>query len=76
MRVLIDTNVVLDHLLDRQPFAIDATALWEANARGQCESYVSAITPVNIFYIARKLKDANTARLIVASLLAACRLFP
>jgi predicted nucleic acid-binding protein len=73
MRVLIDTNVALDHLLDRQPFAADATAIWEANARGQCEAYVSAITPVNVFYIARKLKDANTARLIVASLLAACR---
>jgi predicted nucleic acid-binding protein len=73
MRALINTNVVLDHLLDRQPFAADATALWVANARGQFEAYISAITPINVFYIARKLKDANTARIIVTSLLAACR---
>ena len=35
MRALLDTNVALDHLLDRPPFAADATALWQANAAGR-----------------------------------------
>lgn len=72
-RVLLDTNVVLDFLLDRAPFADAAAALWQANDDGRIEAYVSAITPVNVFYIARKLKGLETARQLVESLLLACR---
>ena len=55
-RILLDTNVVLDFLLDRVPFADAAATLWQANDAGKITAYVSAITPVNVFYIARKLK--------------------
>ncbi len=72
-RVLLDTNVVLDFLLERMPFADAAAALWQANEDGRLEAYVSVITPVNVFYIARKLKDVRAARRMVESLLAACR---
>jgi predicted nucleic acid-binding protein len=72
-RVLLDTNVVLDFLLDRAPFADAAAALWQANDDGQIEAYVSVVTPVNVFYIARKLKGAATARQLVESLLSTCR---
>jgi predicted nucleic acid-binding protein len=47
-RVLLDTNVVLDFLLDRAPFADAAAALWQANDEGRVEAYVSVITPVNV----------------------------
>ncbi len=73
-RVLLDTNVVLDFLLDRAPFADAAAALWKANEQGRIEVYVSVITPVNIYYIARKLKGATAARRLVESLLAACHI--
>ena len=63
MRVLLDTNVVLDFLLDREPFADAAAALWEAGRNGQIENYVSALTPVNVFYIARKLKGVTDGHL-------------
>ncbi len=72
-RVLLDTNVVLDFLLDRAPFADGAAALWQANEQGRIEAFVSVITPVNVFYIARKLKGAELARQLVESLLAACQ---
>ncbi|MDW8215908.1 MAG: PIN domain-containing protein, partial [Roseiflexaceae bacterium] len=36
-------------------------------------AYVSAITPVNIFYIARKLKGVDLARQAVAGLLNECQ---
>lgn len=74
MRVLLDTNVVLDFLLDREPFAESAAAVWEANRRGEIVSYVSAITPVNVFYIARKLKGGEEARRVVEGLLVECRI--
>ncbi len=72
-RVLLDTNVILDFLLDRAPFAEPAAALWQANEDGQIKAYVSVITPVNVFYIARKLQGAEIARRLVESLLIACQ---
>lgn len=73
MRVLLDTNVVLDFLLDREPFADAAAQVWEAHRHGKIVAYVSAITPVNIFYIARKLKGVDMARQAVAGLLHECQ---
>lgn len=69
MRVMLDTNIVLDHLLNRMPWADDATALWLANSVGDFDAFVSAITPVNVFYVARKAVGAVLARRITASLL-------
>jgi len=76
MRVLLDTDVVLDLLLDRPGFADHAAAIWEANEQGRLEAHVSAITPVNVYYIARKLKGAEKARQAVAELLSALRVCP
>ncbi len=73
MRALLDTDVILDILLDREPFAEAASALWQANQHGDFEGYISAITPINVFYIARKLKGAEIARRAVTDLLAGLR---
>ncbi len=71
MRVMLDTNVVLDHLLNRAPWADDATALWRANRAGDFDAFVSAITSVNVFYVARKAVGAVLARRTTESLLTA-----
>lgn len=73
MRALFDTDVLLDLLLDRKPFADAAAALWQAHQEGKFEGYISAITPVNVFYIARKLKGADMARRAVKELLGGLR---
>lgn len=73
-RVLLDTNVVLDYLLDRAPFADPAAILWDAGEAGRLVIYVSIITPINVFYIARKLKGSAEARQITASLLESSRI--
>ena len=71
MRVLLDTNIILDLLLKRQPFAQDAAAIWDANRQGRCEGYVSAITPVTVFYVARKMAGVAEAQRMVAEILRA-----
>ena len=71
MRVLFDTNIILDLFLDRAPFADDAAELWQANADGRLEGFVSAITPVNLFYIARRLRERSIAFQAVGAVLAA-----
>ncbi len=76
MRVLLDTNVVLDHLMNREPWANDATALWQASSAGDFDAFISAMTPVNIFSIARKSSGIVLARQIVMSLLAAADVCP
>ena len=43
MRVLIDTDVILDHLLERRPFAQAAGELLELNAQGVFDGYVSGM---------------------------------
>lgn len=76
IRALIDTDVILDVLLARQEFVAAASAIWQAQSEGLFEGYISAITPVNVFYIARKLKGAEVARSAVTELLNGWRICP
>jgi predicted nucleic acid-binding protein len=52
VRVLIDTNVLLDFLLQRELFFQDAERLFQAIDSGQIVGYVTATTLTDIFYIA------------------------
>jgi predicted nucleic acid-binding protein len=71
MRVLLDTDVVLDHLLERVPFAETAGKLLELNVLGAFDGYISAITPINIFYIGRKFMGRDELRQALQDLLLA-----
>lgn len=70
MRILIDTNVILDIFLDREPFVNDAGLIWKAHEEERLTAYISAITPVNLFYIARKLQGREIATRAVHRLVA------
>ncbi|CDM93499.1 PIN domain-containing protein [Limnospira fusiformis KN01] len=54
MRVLIDTNILLDFLLQREPFFHDAERMFQAIDSGQIVGYATATTLTDIFYIARR----------------------
>jgi predicted nucleic acid-binding protein len=69
MKVLIDTNIILDLVLDRQPYSIEAKNIWDANSTGLYEGYLSAITPINVHYFVRKFKGAELADQVVQELL-------
>ena len=76
MRVLLDTDVVLDYWLEREPFAQPASQLLELNAQGVFDAYISGITPVNIFYIARKSLAHERLRQAIDDLLLTMRVCP
>lgn len=76
MNVLLDTNILLDHFLARQPFDALALAIWRANEQGRFAGYFSGITTVNLFYVARKEIGRRRAQEAVAELLAAMRVAP
>lgn len=69
MRVLLDTNVVLDFFLERQPFHADAKKIFLRAAQKRVEIYVSPITPVNVFYTVRKEKGKDVAFQAIEKLL-------
>lgn len=76
MRVLLDTDVILDYLLGREPFSQTAGKLLELNAQGAFDGYMSGITPINVFYIARKIMERDKLRQALNDLLLALRVCP
>jgi predicted nucleic acid-binding protein len=64
MQILFDTNVLLDVLLDRQPWVMESKQLWDANDQGKIFGYLTASSLTDIFYIARR--HAGHARAIEA----------
>ncbi|HVA50683.1 MAG TPA: PIN domain-containing protein [Pirellulales bacterium] len=76
MRVLLDTNVVLDSLLARAPWHVDADEILRRSQPGVLDLAVSALTVANLFYIGRKLVGAAQARLDVQRCLAAFEILP
>jgi predicted nucleic acid-binding protein len=61
MKVFFDTNILLDVLMDRAPFARDSATVWSLAETGQIGGYISAISFNNIYYIIHKLRDHQTA---------------
>lgn len=77
MRVLIDTNIVLDFLLQREPFFQDAELLFQTIDVGQVIGYVTATTLTDIFYIARRhTRNPEQARQAVSETLTAMAICP
>ncbi|HEX8649568.1 MAG TPA: PIN domain-containing protein [Pyrinomonadaceae bacterium] len=76
MRVLFDTDLVLDLVLDREPFVEEAAALFVLHEQGRINGYISGITLVNVFYLTRKFKGMVAASEAVKELLAALNVCP
>ena len=70
MKLLIDTNVVLDVLLRREPFFRTAAEVLNLTQRDDVREYVSASAITDIYYIANKqLKDRAAVRDLLERLL-------
>ena len=68
-RILFDTNIVLDILLDRQPHVEASAAAWAAVETGIAEGMLAAHAVTTIHYLVRKeLGDIKTRRIISAIL--------
>ncbi|NJL54729.1 PIN domain-containing protein [bacterium] len=77
MKILIDTNVILDFLLQREPFFQDAERLFQAIGDGEVVGYVTATTLTDIFYIARRhTQSLDKAKQAVAETLTAMAVCP
>ncbi|OKH17576.1 PIN domain-containing protein [[Limnothrix rosea] IAM M-220] len=77
MKILFDTNILLDFLLQREPFFTEVAPLFKAIATGQIIGHVTATTITDIFYIARKhTKSIVKARQSIATILVSFDICP
>ena len=61
MKYFLDTNVLLDALLQRDPFAPASTAIWAAIEERKIEGFVAAHAVTTIFYLVRKHRGNDAA---------------
>ncbi|RZK13372.1 MAG: PIN domain-containing protein [Hymenobacter sp.] len=64
----LDTNVVLDFLARREPFAEAALAIFRAGLEKRATLYVASLSFSNLYYTLRKQTDPKTARALMAHL--------
>lgn len=69
MKVLFDTNVILDVLLDREPFAEDAALLLAKVEQSEIIGFICATTITTIHYLATKALGPQVAAGHIQSLL-------
>ena len=62
MKVLVDTNVILDVLLDRQPFSKDATRILALVEESKIEGFLCATTVTTVDYLLGRALTAMKAR--------------
>ncbi len=76
MKVLFDTNVLLDLILDREPFAGLAAALVAEVERGYLQGYLCATTITTIDYLTAKALGNRVAVEAVRKLLSVFEIAP
>ena len=71
-RILVDTNVLLDYLLTREPFYGDAEKIIHGCVDGKAKGCIAAHSISNMFFILRKDYSAEERREVLSSL---CSIF-
>ncbi|MCB1214680.1 MAG: PIN domain-containing protein [Deltaproteobacteria bacterium] len=68
MKILFDTNIILDVLLLRKPFVKDALALLAFVEKGLLKGFISSTAVTTIYYLARKKYSAAKVRNLLQDL--------
>ncbi|MSU64438.1 MAG: PIN domain-containing protein [Pedosphaera sp.] len=67
-KIFLDTDVALDHLADRQPFAEYAHRILALAEKGELTVCLSSLSFSNLYYILRKLKGHADAMAVLGKL--------
>ncbi|MDJ0901856.1 MAG: PIN domain-containing protein [Xenococcus sp. MO_188.B8] len=73
MKVLLDTNVILDFALERQPWFVDSEEIIYLAEQKQITAYISASTISDIYYILRKIKGKELALDFLKNIISICQ---
>lgn len=76
MKVLIDTNVIIDVLTGRSPHFEDSSRVLDHAERGDCIAWVCATTVTTIFYLVRRHLGAAATVEKIQDLVSICAVAP
>lgn len=68
-KVFLDTNIILDLLLDRKPFSDDVAHLLEIANELTIQICVSAVTITDVYYVVAKFEGSKVANTKTAKIL-------
>ena len=69
MKIVLDTDVILDVLLDREPFSEPAARLFSLAERGRLSGFICATSVTTVYYLASKVAGSAKAKRLVGRLL-------
>ncbi|MGJ8638803.1 MAG: PIN domain-containing protein [Opitutaceae bacterium] len=73
MRILLDTNVVLDVWLAREPFWKDSAALLAKAERKEIEGWICPTTITTLQYLGKKVLGERQTRSLLDQLITICK---
>lgn len=59
MRIMLDTNIIIDVLLEREPFVDDSYRVLKLCEEHQMDGFVSASSVTDIYYLVRKYSHST-----------------
>ena len=68
MKILIDTNIILDFIQSREPFSENASKIINSCVKKENEGYISAHSLSDIFFILRKDKTVEERKALILNL--------
>lgn len=69
MKILVDTNIIIDALTGREPFREDAEKIFIAAANRSADMYITASSATDIYYLVRKyLHSTEKSKVIMGKL--------
>lgn len=69
MKIFLDTNVILDYLTEREPFADDAEAVIELCTHDGNQGVMTTLSACNVIYVLAKIIGKRAAEMRLAQLL-------
>jgi predicted nucleic acid-binding protein len=76
IKVLIDTNVVIDVILEREFFYVNASTVFRKLSGGELRGYISASAATDIFYLIRKERGKERALEMLQNLVKKINILP
>lgn len=74
MRVLLDTNIIIDVALERQPFYTSSVQVLTFAYRDTVDAFISASTASDIYYLIRKAKGHEATLEFLRIIASFCRI--
>lgn len=76
IKVLVDTNVIIDVLSQRQPFFVDSKKILILAEKGSIDAYITASSITDIVYLLGKYFDKEKSQKITQNLIKTIKVIP